>query len=332
MLKFSVIVPIYNVEEYIEECVYSVLRQTYNNFELILVNDASPDYSLDIITKIAEKDSRIVIIDKEKNEGVALARSSGLANAKGDYVVYLDGDDQLIPEALKILATKIDSQNPDIVIFPKIKERNGVKHVNPYFPKEMLFEEDKKELYKGFLSYSYFVIGCAAINRELAVQYDIANELKEIWLGEDLLQSLPLLTHAKRILYIIEGIYIMVYNPDSATRSKVLRKDRYLQAIENHKVIEQYIQLWDEEELQNDFHEHVMNDVISYAFAGCRGASSVREGSEYLQTIGSDVGFRRAYSLGYPKKMSHKILAFFLKHELYVIAYCLIKMKERLSS
>ena len=88
MIKFSVIVPIYNVEEYIEECVSSVLRQTYSNFELILVNDASPDSSLEIITRLSKRDDRIIVINKKENEGVALARSTGLifwAREKSDF-------------------------------------------------------------------------------------------------------------------------------------------------------------------------------------------------------------------------------------------------------
>ena len=85
MIKFSVIVPIYNVEEYIEECVSSVLRQTYSNFELLLVNDASPDSSLEIITRLSKRDDRIIVINKKKNEGVALARSTGLSQALGDF-------------------------------------------------------------------------------------------------------------------------------------------------------------------------------------------------------------------------------------------------------
>ena len=322
-MKFSVIVPIYNVEEYIEECIYSVLKQTYANFELILVNDSSPDHSINIITNLASRDSRIVIINKEKNEGVALARSSGLVQATGDFIIYLDGDDQLIPEALNILSSKINSTNPDIVIFPKVREKNGEKYV--------LFENDKKELYDGFLRYGYFVIGYAAIRRELAVKYDIADEVKTIWIGEDLLQSLPLLTYSRRVLYIMEGLYIMTYNPNSVTRSKVLRKDRYLQAIETHKVIEKYLQLWRIDELQEVFQEHIMRDAISYAFEGIWSTNSIREIDGYLDTIGSDKGFLNAYSLGYPKKKSQKILAFLLKHKLYCVVYYLIKIKERLS-
>ena len=163
MIKFSVIVPIYNVEEYIEECVSSVLRQTYSNFELLLVNDASPDSSLEIITRLSKRDDRIIVINKKENEGVALARSTGLSQSVGDFVLYLDGDDQLVPEALEILSKKIKSTNPDIVIYPKIKECNGEKYVKPYFHEETLFSDNKKELLDGFLRYGYFIIGFAAV-------------------------------------------------------------------------------------------------------------------------------------------------------------------------
>ena len=165
MIKFSVIVPIYNVEEYIEECVSSVLRQTYSNFELILVNDASPDSSLEIITRLSKRDDRIIVINKKENEGVALARSTGLSQAVGNFVLYLDGDDQLVPEALEILSKKIQSNNPDIVIYPKIKECNGEKYVKPYFYEETLFSDNKKELLDGFLRYGYFIIGFAAVKK-----------------------------------------------------------------------------------------------------------------------------------------------------------------------
>ena len=144
MTKFSIVVPIYNVEEYIEDCVNSVLRQTYTNFELLLVNDASPDSSLAIITRLSKLDNRIIVIDKRKNEGVALARSTGLSQALGDFVLYLDGDDQLVPKALEILSKKIESSNPDIVIYPKIKERDGKKYVKSYFSEEVLFTDNKK--------------------------------------------------------------------------------------------------------------------------------------------------------------------------------------------
>ena len=331
MIKFSVIVPIYNVEEYIEECVSSVLRQTYSNFELILVNDASPDSSLEIITRLSKRDDRIIVINKKENEGVALARSTGLSQAVGNFVLYLDGDDQLVPEALEILSKKIQYNNPDIVIYPKIKECNGEKYVKPYFYEETLFSDNKKELLDGFLRYGYFIIGFAAVRRELALKYDIADELRSIWIGEDLLQSLPLLTYAQSILYITEGIYIITYNPNSVTRSRVLRKDRYLQAIKTHRIIEHYLSLWNIKELEETFQFHVMKDAIEYALEGIWSANNLKEGVEYLKTIGTDKRFIKSYSLGYPQDKKMRLIAFLLKNRQYTLVYYLIKIKERIA-
>ena len=331
MIKFSVIVPIYNVEEYIEECVSSVLRQTYSNFELILVNDASPDSSLEIIIRLSKRDDRIIVINKKENEGVALARSTGLSQAVGNFVLYLDGDDQLVPEALEILSKKIQSHNPDIVIYPKIKECNGEKYVKPYFYEETLFSDNKKDLLDGFLRYGYFIIGFAAVRRELALKYDIADELRSIWIGEDLLQSLPLLTYAQSILYITEGIYIITYNPNSVTRSRVLRKDRYLQAIKTHRIIEHYLSLWNIKELEETFQFHVMKDAIEYALEGIWSANNLKEGVEYLKTIGTDKRFIKSYSLGYPHDKKMRLIAFLLKNRRYTLVYYLIKIKERIA-
>ena len=331
MTKFSIVVPIYNVEEYIEDCVNSVLRQTYTNFELLLVNDASPDSSLAIITRLSKLDNCIIVIDKRKNEGVALARSTGLSQAVGNFVLYLDGDDQLVPEALEILSKKIQSNNPDIVIYPKIKECNGEKYVKPYFYEETLFSDNKKELLDGFLRYGYFVIGFAAIRRELALEYDFADELRSIWIGEDLLQSLPLLTYAQSILYITEGIYVITYNPNSVTRSRVLRKDRYLQAIKTHEIIEYYLTLWEIKELEETFQFHIMKDAIEYALEGIWSANNLKEGVEYLKTIGTDKRFIKSYSLGYPHDKKMRLIAFLLKNRRYTLVYYLIKIKERIA-
>lgn len=92
----SVIVPVYKTAKYIPQCLNSILTQTYEDLEVIVINDASPDNSLDIVRRYAAKDSRIKIIDKKVNEGVDRARFSGLKIAKGEWVAFVDSDDWLI--------------------------------------------------------------------------------------------------------------------------------------------------------------------------------------------------------------------------------------------
>ena len=92
MINISIIVPIYNIEKKLNKCIYSILEQTYKNFELILVNDGSTDNSLKICNEYKRKDNRIKIINKE-NQGLVLARKSGLDEATGKYIIFIDGDD-----------------------------------------------------------------------------------------------------------------------------------------------------------------------------------------------------------------------------------------------
>lgn len=115
MPKFSVIVPIYNVEEYLEECVESVLAQTYPDFELILVDDGSPDGCGVICDEYALKDSRIRVIHK-KNGGLSDARNAGLDQATGEYIYFLDSDDSILPDLLEKTVSEMD-KGMDMVVF-----------------------------------------------------------------------------------------------------------------------------------------------------------------------------------------------------------------------
>ena len=117
IMKISIIVPVYNVEKYIRQCVESVLEQTYQNFELILVDDGSPDNCGKICDTYAKGDSRIKVIHKE-NGGLSDARNVGVANATGEYILFLDGDDYwLEPRFLGKLSLRIQKNKADVLSF-----------------------------------------------------------------------------------------------------------------------------------------------------------------------------------------------------------------------
>ncbi|MGN1124999.1 MAG: glycosyltransferase family 2 protein, partial [Candidatus Gastranaerophilaceae bacterium] len=116
MCKVSVIIPIYNVEQYLARCLDSVINQTYKNLEIICVNDCSPDNSINILEEYSQKDNRIKIIQREKNGGLSAARNSGFDIAVGEYVYFLDSDDWIdldYIEKMVAIASKYDS---DIVL------------------------------------------------------------------------------------------------------------------------------------------------------------------------------------------------------------------------
>lgn len=110
----SIIIPIYNVEKYIDECIKSVINQTYRNLEIILINDGSTDSSYDICKKYSETDYRIILLNKE-NRGSASAKNSGLKIAKGDYITFVDSDDFIQDDMIEYMVDQIEKTKADII-------------------------------------------------------------------------------------------------------------------------------------------------------------------------------------------------------------------------
>lgn len=115
MAKIAVIVPVYNIEEYLSRCIDSILGQTFNDFRLILVNDGSTDRSGDICDEYKEKDSRIKVIHQE-NMGLSMARNNGIQNSKEDYITFIDSDDYVHKDMLKILYRNLKKYKGDISV------------------------------------------------------------------------------------------------------------------------------------------------------------------------------------------------------------------------
>lgn len=112
----SVIIPVYNVEEYLKECIDSVLKQTYPVFEILLVDDGSTDSSGHICDEYEKVDKKIRVVH-QKNQGLSGARNTGFVNAKGKYVYFLDSDDWILPETLEELVKKAEREKTEVVFF-----------------------------------------------------------------------------------------------------------------------------------------------------------------------------------------------------------------------
>ena len=113
-IKVSVIVPVYNVEQYLEECVQSISSQTYQNIEIVLVDDGSKDSSGKMCDDMSLNDDRIVVIHKE-NGGLSSARNAGIAKATGDYYIFVDSDDVISPSMVESMVSKAKEYETDIV-------------------------------------------------------------------------------------------------------------------------------------------------------------------------------------------------------------------------
>ncbi len=117
----SVVLPVYNVEKYLPECLNSVIGQTYKNIEIICVNDGSPDGSEKIISDYMKKDSRIILIN-QKNQGLSGARNTGLENAKGEYIIFLDSDDWIDLETVEVALEEAQEENAQLVMWSYVRE------------------------------------------------------------------------------------------------------------------------------------------------------------------------------------------------------------------
>ena len=130
MYLFSVIVPVYNVEKYIEQCVLSIVNQTFQEFELILINDGTEDSSIKIAERLLENNDKSIILH-QKNKGQSAARNLGLIRAKGKYIIFVDSDDFIINNGVfSLLAKYIENNNfPDLILHEETRFfGNGKKH------------------------------------------------------------------------------------------------------------------------------------------------------------------------------------------------------------
>lgn len=141
MPEISVIVPVYKVEKYLEPCVESILRQTFENFELILVDDGSPDNCGKICDEYATKDNRVVVIH-QKNQGLSCARNTGIAAAQGRFLCFVDSDDLVAPDYCEVLFERLSKSDADFSVCgvcrfqdgetPDPKDREDVGRISGY--------------------------------------------------------------------------------------------------------------------------------------------------------------------------------------------------------
>lgn len=116
MPKVSVIIPVYNVEKYLSRCLDSLIKQTFSDWEAIIVDDGSTDNSSKIITTYSQQEKRIIMIE-QKNQGLSIARNNGLKKAQGKYIYFLDSDDQIHPQLLEIAVDFAEKYKSDLISF-----------------------------------------------------------------------------------------------------------------------------------------------------------------------------------------------------------------------
>lgn len=216
-ILLSIIVPVYNVENYISICLDSLINQTYKNIEIVCVNDGSKDNSLNILNQYKDKDSRIILIDK-KNGGVSSARNAGINASNGDFITFVDADDYVDINTYKNCIDTIIEKNADILAFGYIQEPEH-KIINPY----------KNKFYNAFdCLKNEFTKNCTVWNKifKRSILFDENIRFAEdVAYGEDDLFLKMVTPNAKKIFGCADAYYhYNTYRETSAENTYSIEK------------------------------------------------------------------------------------------------------------
>lgn len=290
----SVIVPIYNTAKFLSTCIESIIDQTYQDLEIILVNDASTDNSIQICNTFREKDNRIVLIDKQQNEGVEKARYDGILTVTGDYICFVDSDDWLEKDTFKRMYEKAVETDADYVEvgMQRVLDRHKIIKKKAYSTIKGLITQP--QLFDSYYI-SFFGVNILSVNiwGKLYKSSILQNPPHPIGLamGEDLYFNLEIFPHLQKI-YIDDyigynyrfGGMTTQYNKNLLSNLKVLYsiKKRKIEEYKYDKASE-YIRI----ELKNVFISDI-NQRILFNY-GSKEDLINQIGQELMDPIWSDI-------------------------------------------
>lgn len=212
---FSIIIPVYNMELYLERCINSIINQTYKKLEIIVINDGSTDNSLNILKSFSKKDNRVVVIDKN-NEGIGGACLDGLSIAKGDYISFVDSDDYCELNTYEILSNYLKEHDVDLVQFCDRHFNSENETIGMWFtlPKKLLLNNTE------IINYQFEIIkvpslACKIFKKNLFEGIDTIKQN----IGIDHLLTYQILLKSKSMLVIPDRLYNVFVRTDSVSRS-----------------------------------------------------------------------------------------------------------------
>lgn len=252
MPKVSIIIPIYNVEKYIDKCVQSARNQTLQDVEIILVDDESPDRCPQMCDEYAKKDSRIKVVHK-KNGGLGFARNSGLEVATGEYVTFLDSDDFVDLNTYEELTKYLDSYNADVIYYKlnRFKDDNEVEKTQLSTKIDCIENERIKDLMLDIIASDLSISAehrincssCTAIYRLSVLKgNNVSFHSERELISEDLIFNIDVLKHCKKALLNNTIFYHYRLNAESLTNT--IRLDRVEKNLELYNYINRHLTSW----------------------------------------------------------------------------------------
>ena len=334
----SIIVPIYNVEAYLDRCIQSLLNQTLKEIEIILVDDESPDNCPQMCDSYAASDYRIKVIHK-KNGGLGLARNSGLKLATGEYIAFVDSDDYVDLTMYEDLYN-IAKQNKLDTVFSNFKIQNNNKIQIIQQQKDFKVYKDseiKNNLLLNMIASDANIkkerlfdmsVWRAIYSKDIISQYNIKFESERLFISEDIIFHIDYCSHAKAIGVVPQAYYHYTVNLDSLT--KKIRTDRFtMSKILHEEIIRRSI--------LNDLPQHVIQRAdrffIGYARSNirnlCKSNLPYIKKREIVLNICKDEYWKKIYNRYPIKKMplTHKIFLLCIKNHEFIFLYILSKSK-----
>lgn len=249
----SIIVPVYNVADYLEPCLESIQAQDYRNIEVFLVNDGSTDESAALCRAMEAVDARFHLIDKP-NTGVSDSRNRAMDLAAGKYLQFVDGDDRLTPDATGTLVREAESTGSDLVIahfYRVVGERQAQRgHIRERLV--MTRQEFAQHMMKAPANYYYGVLWNKLYRRSLVQQHSIRCDTEVHWC-EDFLFNLEYIRHARLIAAVPQPVYYYRKRADSLVSSQAtLRRtiETKRMTFDYYKDLYQDLDLYDERKVQ----------------------------------------------------------------------------------
>lgn len=260
MTKFSIIVPVYNVENYLEECVNSILNQEFHDYEIILVNDGSTDKSGEICDEYAKKFENIKVIH-QTNSGSSCARNTGINHAQGTFILFVDSDDFINKGSLSEIS-KCISEDPSVdVIFlraMKFYKSSNTKILETGYDKRAIFQKPKEEVLKHLTTLDKFPGSASTklVSRELIINNDLY--FRQGLFSEDIDWTIRLLKAAQRFNYCDYPYYFYRQNRSGSITNSISIKniESLLKIIKGHSV----------KSSQNDSVQHIINQFLAYEY------------------------------------------------------------------
>lgn len=330
----SIIVPIYNVEKYLNKCIESIVNQTYENIEIILIDDGSNDNSGIICDEYAKKDNRIIVVHKE-NGGVSSARNKGLKIAKGEWISFVDADDWIEQNFCQTLLNKVTQEQADIALcgYNRITD-NRIEKINAN--NQEVFLNSNEYLVKSLNPQTGFGFCHMKLIKKEVLKSISFNERIEV--GEDALFNIQLSTYIKKAVFLKQPLYnYRINNQSVVKRYDENYANKYLKSM---KIIEEYIwQEYNEEneeniEIKQNYYNfvayHIMLIIVNYCYHPDNKMCNAQRKNMLKEVINNDLFIIGLKKSNYNNiSLTRKITLYTLKHKLYWLTAIICKIRQK---